>query len=222
MANMTAGRLSQTRRALLADIAAEIRDPRVVEAMACVPREEFVPVELRQSAYENMPLPIGYGQTISQPLIVALMTDALLLQGSEKVLEIGTGSGYQTAVLSQLARHVVSVERVPALAERATRVLNNLGAANAEVRVGGDFLGWPGEAPYDAILVTAAAPEVPRELLEQLGSGGRLVIPVGSRELQELVRIVKTPEGALRHNLGPCRFVPLLGRAAWPGEAPPV
>jgi len=219
MANVTADRLSQARRALLADISAEIRDTRVVEAIARVPREEFVPEEVRQSAYENMPLPIGYGQTISQPLIVAMMTEALLLSGGEKVLEIGTGSGYQTALLSQLADHVVTVERIPPLAERAQRILSELGYANVEVHMGGDGLGWPESAPYDAIIVTAAAPEVPRELLEQLSSGGRLVIPVGSRELQELVRIVKTPEGALRHNLGPCRFVPLLGRSAWPNYA---
>jgi len=122
-------------------------------------------------------------------------------------------------LLSQLAKRVVTVERIPPLAERAARVLGRLGYDNIEVHAGGDGLGWPEEAPYDAIIVTAAAPEVPRELLEQLGRGGRLVIPVGSRELQELVRIVKTPEGALRHNLGPCRFVPLLGRSAWPGYA---
>ena len=217
MGNVTADRLSQARRSLLTDISAEVKDPRVIEAIGRVRREEFVPEEVRQAAYENMPLPIGYGQTISQPLIVALMTEALLLSGAEKVLEIGTGSGYQTALLSQLAKHVVSVERIEPLAERAARVLREQGCANVEVHVGGDILGWPEQAPYDAIIVTAAAPEVPRELLDQLGNGGRLVIPVGSRELQELVRIVKTPEGALRHNLGPCRFVPLLGRSAWPG-----
>ena len=166
MANVTADRLSQARRALLADISVEIKDPRVVEAIARVPREEFLPEEMRQSAYENMPLPIGYGQTISQPLIVAMMTEALLLNGSEKVLEIGTGSGYQTALLSQLAKHVVTVERIPPLAERAARVLSGLGHANVEVHEGGDVLGWPQGAPYDAIIVTAAAPEVPRELLD--------------------------------------------------------
>ena len=219
MVNVAADRLSQARRALLADISVEIKDTRVVEAIARLPREEFVPEEVRQSAYENMPLPIGYGQTISQPLIVAMMTESLLLNGSEKVLEIGTGSGYQTALLSRLANHVVSVERIPALAERAAAVLSRLGYSNVEVHSGGDGLGWPQAAPYDAIIVTAAAPEVPRELLDQLGSGGRLAIPVGSRDLQELVRIVKTPEGALRHNLGPCRFVPLLGRSAWPGHS---
>jgi len=219
MPNVSADRVSRARGALLADLAAEVKDPRVVDAIARVPRELFVPPELRQSAYENMPLPIGYGQTISQPLIVALMTEALLLGGSENVLEIGTGSGYQTAVLSLLAAHVVSVERIPPLAERAKELLGELGYGNVEVHVGGEVLGWAPSAPYDAIIVTAAAPEVPRELLEQLGQGGRLVIPVGSRDLQELVRIVKMPEGALRHNLGPCRFVPLLGRGAWPGQA---
>jgi protein-L-isoaspartate(D-aspartate) O-methyltransferase len=153
-------------------------------------------------------------------LIVALMTQALLLTGSEKVLEIGAGSGYQTAILAQLADEVVSVERVGPLAERARKVLRELGYTNVEVHADGDVLGWPEEGPYNAIIVTAAAPEVPRELLEQLAPGGRLVIPVGSRDLQELVRIVKTPEGALRHNLGPCRFVPLLGRGAWPAQTP--
>ncbi len=219
MANVGADRLSRARSVLLANLAVEVKDPRVVDAIARVPREAFVPPELRQSAYENMPLPIDYGQTISQPLIVALMTEALLLGGSEKVLEIGTGSGYQTAVLSLLAAHVVSVERIPPLAERAKELLGELGYGNVEIHVGGEVLGWAPSDPYDAIIVTAAAPEVPRELLEQLGQGGRLVIPVGSRDLQELVRIVKTPEGALRHNLGPCRFVPLLGRGAWPGQA---
>lgn len=219
MPNVGADRVSWARGALLASLAAEVKDPRVVDAIARVPREAFVPPESRQSAYENMPLPIGYGQTISQPLIVALMTEALLLVGTENALEIGTGSGYQTAVLSLLAAHVVSVERIPPLAERAKELLGELDYGNVAVHVGGEVLGWAPSAPYDAIIVTAAAPEVPRELLEQLGQGGRLVIPVGSRDLQELVRIVKTPEGALRHNLGPCRFVPLLGRGAWPGQA---
>src|SRR5947208_1198291 len=148
MANVAADRLSQARRALLADISVEIKDTRVVAAIARLPREEFVPEEVRQSAYENMPLPIGYGQTISQPLIVAMMTEALLLNGSEKVLEIGTGSGYQTALLSKLANHVVSVERIPALAERAAAVLSRLGYSNVEVHSGGRDLGWPEEAPY--------------------------------------------------------------------------
>jgi protein-L-isoaspartate(D-aspartate) O-methyltransferase len=219
MANNGREKERRSRDALIAGLAIEIEDRRVLEAIERVPREAFVPEDLRHAAWENIPLPIGYGQTISQPLIVALMTQALLLTGDEKVLEIGTGSGYQAAVLAELANHVVSVERVPPLAERARKVLKELGYTNVEVRVGGDGLGWPSEGPYDGIIVTAAAPEIPRELLEQLTLGGRLVIPVGGRDMQELVRIVKTPEGALRHNLGPCRFVPLLGKGAWPAPA---
>ena len=220
MANNGSKQLIGAREALVAGLAAEIGDGRVLDAIARIPREAFVPEPFQHSAYENIPLPIGYGQTISQPLIVALMTQALLLTGNEKVLEIGTGSGYQSAILAQLAGHVVSIERIGPLAERAREVLRQLEYKNVEVHDGGDGLGWPAAAPYDAIIVTAAAPEVPRELLDQLALGGRLVIPVGGRELQELVRIVKTHEGALRHNLGPCRFVPLLGKGAWPAQAP--
>lgn len=207
---------TQTRDALIRELSSEINDDRVLEAMRRVPREAFVPEDLRYAAYENRPQPIGHDQTISQPLMVALMTQALLLTGDETVLEIGTGSGYQAAILSLLARHVVTVERVAALAEEAEERLERLGYANIEVHAVDELLGWPDGGPYDAIAVTAAAPEVPRPLLNQLAMGGRLVIPVGSRDLQELVRIVKTPQGAQRHNLGPCRFVPLLGSAAWP------
>lgn len=220
MANNGTEKLIRAREALVAGLMAEIGDGRVLAAIAGVRREAFVPEPFQHSAYENIPLPIGYGQTISQPLIVALMTHALLLTGNEKVLEIGTGSGYQTAILAQLASHVVSVERIGPLAERAWEVLRQLEYTNVEVHAGGEGLGWPAAAPYDAIIVTAAAPEIPRELLDQLGPGGRLVIPVGGRDLQELVRIVKTPDGARRHNLGPCRFVPLLGKGAWPAQAP--
>jgi protein-L-isoaspartate(D-aspartate) O-methyltransferase len=175
-----------------------------------------VPEDRRAAAYENQPLPIGYGQTISQPLIVAMMTAALLLKGDETVLEIGTGSGYQAAILSLLAKRVVSVERVTELANEAEDRLRRLGYGNVEVHAVGETLGWPEDGPYDGIIVTAAAPDVPLTLLNQLAMDGRLVIPVGSRDMQELVRIVKTAEGAQRHNLGPCRFVPLLGRSAWP------
>jgi protein-L-isoaspartate(D-aspartate) O-methyltransferase len=205
-----------TRDQLLRELARDVSDARVLDAMRRVPREAFVPENLRFAAYENQPLPIGHDQTISQPLMVALMTQALLLTGEEQVLEVGTGSGYQAAVLSLLARYVVTVERVAALAEAAEERLTRLGYANVEVHAVEDVLGWPDGAPYDGIIVTAAAPEVPLALLNQLAMGGRLVIPVGGRELQELVRIVKTPQGAQRHNLGPCRFVPLLGSAAWP------
>lgn len=210
--------LTRTREDLIRELSADITDKRVLDAMRRVPREAFVPEDLRYAAYENRPQPIGHDQTISQPLMVALMTQALLLTGEENVLEVGTGSGYQAAVLSLLARYVVTVERVVPLAEAAEQKLERLGYANVEVHSVTDELGWPQGAPYDAILVTAAAPEVPLPLLNQLAMGGRLVIPVGSRDLQELVRIVKTPQGAQRHNLGPCRFVPLLGAAAWPGR----
>jgi protein-L-isoaspartate(D-aspartate) O-methyltransferase len=204
------------RERLIAELAAEVKDTRVLDAIRRVPREEFVDRDVRYAAYENRPLPIGHGQTISQPLIVALMAQALLLSGDEKVLEVGTGSGYQAAVLSLLARQVVSVERVAPLAHAAAQRLERLGYRNVEVHVVEEVLGWPDGAPYDAIVVAAAAPEVPLALLNQLAVGGRLVIPVGARNLQELVRIVKTPAGAQRHNLGPCRFVPLLGSSAWP------
>ncbi len=207
--------LSRSKTALLAELAQDVSDRRVLDSIARAPRERFVPPELRIHAYENRPLPIGHGQTISQPLIVALMTQGLLLHGDEKVLEVGTGSGYQAALLSQMAAEVVSVERVPELAERAARVLAELGYGNVSVQVAGETLGWPEGAPYDAIIVTAAAPRVPQELMDQLSRGGRMVIPVGSRDLQELVRAVKSPEGPALTNLGPCRFVPLLGPGAW-------
>jgi len=210
--------LEGARASLLAELAHDIGDERVRDAMSRVPREEFVGAEAAAVAYQNRPLPIGHGQTISQPLMVALMTEALTLKGDERVLEVGTGSGYQAALISLLAAHVVSVERVPELAVSSAERLARLGYSNVEVHEVTDTLGWPDGAPYDAIIVTAASPEVPRELLDQLAMNGRLVLPVGSRNLQELVRIVKTPEGARRYNLGSCRFVPLLGRGAWPDQ----
>lgn len=198
----------------------EIRDERVLAAMRDVPREAFVPPDVRRYAYDDRPLPIGYGQTISQPLIVALMTAALDLSGDERVLEIGTGSGYQAAILSRLCRHVVSVERVPELAERAAETLRLLGYDNVEVHVARDSLGWPEGAPYDAVLVTAAAPRIPRALLNQLAPAGRMVVPVGSRRVQQLVRLERTDRGPVLRRLGECRFVPLIGLEAWkPVEA---
>ncbi len=220
MASAETEKLSRDKRALLQEIGRDVSDRRVLDAIESVPREIFLPEELRGFAYENRPLPIGYGQTISQPLIVAMMTEALMLKGDERVLEVGTGSGYQAAVLSLLAERVVTVERIAPLADRAAEVLREGGYDNIEVHVSGDEIGWPAGAPYDGIVVTAASPEIPLELLSQLGMGGRLVIPVGSRDLQELVRVVKTPGGAQRHNLGACRFVPLLGRGAWPTTLP--
>ncbi len=195
-----------------------VRNQDVLRAMRKVPRHRFVPEELVRLAYEDQPLPIGHGQTSSQPFIVASMTELLEVGAGDRVLEIGTGSGYQAALLSLLAQRVVTVERVPPLADEARERLAELGYSNVEVHVSEDSLGWVEGAPYDAIAVTAGAPEVPMELIKQLADGGRLVIPVGSRDLQELVRITKTPQGARRNNLGGCRFVPLLGESAWPDQ----
>jgi len=199
----------------------EVRDERILAAMGRVPREHFVPPGLRRFAYEDRPLPIGHGQTISQPLMVALMTDALHLQGDERVLELGTGSGYQAALLAELAAHVVTVERLPELAEQSCRRLRELGYETIEVHTAVDALGWPQGAPYDAILVTAGAPRVPRSLLQQLAPGGRLVIPVGERRVQQLLHVTRAPGGTTVQKLGECRFVPLIGRGAWSeAEAP--
>jgi len=206
------------RAELLKQLSPGIRDKRVLEAMSRVPRECFVAPEMRQFAYEDRPLPIGFGQTISQPFIIALMTEALGLSGQEKVLEVGAGSGYQAAILTELARQVITVERLPALAKSAQKVLNSLGYGNVSVYVGQKTLGWPAEAPYDAIIVTAAAPRVPDSLLDQLRVGGRLVIPVGSRYDQDLYKITKRRKRNIVHNLGGCRFVPLIGEGAWEEE----
>jgi protein-L-isoaspartate(D-aspartate) O-methyltransferase len=183
--------------------------------MKRVPREAFVPPEHYYAAYEDMPLSIGFGQTISQPFIVALMVQALELEGEEKVLELGTGSGYEAAILAELARQVITVEIIPELTESAKRVLQKLGYTNVEVHLAGETLGWMEEAPYDAIIVSAGAPFIPQALLGQLKWGGRLVIPVGSRWQQELVKVTRRLEGNEIVNLGACYFVPLVGRDAW-------
>jgi protein-L-isoaspartate(D-aspartate) O-methyltransferase len=180
-----------------------------------VPRELFVSPDYYYAAYEDMPLSIGFGQTISQPFIVALMTQALKLKGDEKVLELGTGSGYQTAILAELAKRIVSIERIDKLAESAKKVLDKLGCANVEIHNAGETLGWPDGAPYDAIIVTAGAPHIPDILLEQLAPGGRMVIPVGSRWEQDLLKVIKRKRKHLVKNLGGCRFVPLIGPGAW-------
>ncbi len=203
------------RARLVAQLRPDIKDNRVIEAMARVPRECFVPLEEQHLAYEDMPLPIGFGQTISQPYIVALMTQALELSGDQKVLEVGTGSGYQTAVLAELAQLVITTERVAALAERANTVLASLSYTNIEVHLAGETLGWPKGAPYEAILVTAGAPSVPSDLVAQLAIDGRLVIPVGSRYEQELYRVTKQQRENIIEKLGGCRFVPLVGKGAW-------
>jgi len=203
------------RARLIESLSAEIKDKRVLAAMSRVPRERFVPPENRHLAYEDIPLPIGLEQTISQPFIIALMTEALELTGNEKVLEIGTGSGYQAAILAELARLVVTVERLPALAKAAKKVLDSLGYTNIETHLSKETLGWPKAAPYDAIMVTAGAPEVPPDLLAQLAIGGRLVVPVGSRYLQELYKITRQRKKNKVQDLGGCRFVSLIGKGAW-------
>ena len=212
---MTGMDLEKAKAALIKHLSWEIADKRVVEAMKRVPREAFVPQEYYHAAYEDRPLSIGFGQTISQPFIVALMIQALELKGDEKVLELGTGSGYEAAVLAELAKQVVTVEIIPELAESAKRVLEKLGYSNIEVHIAGKTLGWLEDAPYDAIIVSAGAPSIPQILLGQLSWGGRLVIPVGSHWQQELMKISKDKEGNKVENLGACYFVPLIGEGAW-------
>jgi len=187
-------------------------DPRVLAAMAKVPRHEFVPLDVAYAAYENGPLPIGHGQTISQPYIVALMTDLLQPEAEDVILEVGTGSGYQAAVLSLLVRQVYSVEVVQALAEEAAARLKRLAYNNIETRWGDGYHGWPEHAPYDGIIVTAAAPEVPQPLIDQLKPGGRLIVPVGGRFTgQDLVVLEKDKQGQIhRRSVLPVAFVPLI------------
>jgi protein-L-isoaspartate(D-aspartate) O-methyltransferase len=200
-----------------------IEDPRVLQAMRDIPRHLFVPPHQRAMAYEDMPLAIGHEQTISQPLMVAMMTAALQLRGHERVLEIGTGSGYQAAILSRLAVVVFSVERIPELAAQARATLAMAGIRNVHVFVGDGSLGLPEHGPYDAIVVTAASPKVPPALIGQLKPGGRLIIPVGDRHEQTLMRVTATDHGAQVERLGGCRFVPLIGQQGWiGGETPEV
>jgi protein-L-isoaspartate(D-aspartate) O-methyltransferase len=203
------------RARLLSQLKTEISDERVLAAMSRVPREKFISQGQQHLAYENSPLPIGLNQTISQPLIVGIMTQALELTGSERVLEIGTGSGYQTAILAELAQEVITVERLPELAESSEQTLKKMGYTNITVHVSGEMLGWPEEAPYDAIIVTAGAPEIPPELISQLKINGILVIPVGSRYLQELYKVIRQEKENKVINLGGCRFVSLIGKGAW-------
>ena len=189
-----------------------VHDERVLDAMLRVPRHEFVPSSWKSAAYDDRPLPIGHDQTISQPYIVAFMTEALELDGTEKVLEIGTGSGYQAAVLGTLAKEVFTIEIVEPLARRATGVLAELGYDNVHVRCGDGYRGWPEEAPFDAIMVTAAPDHVPQPLLDQLAVGGRLIVPVGSWD-QNLVLLERTETGLERREVLPVRFVPMTGEA---------
>jgi protein-L-isoaspartate(D-aspartate) O-methyltransferase len=204
------GRMVDTQLALRG-----ISDPRVLAAMRRVPRHRFVPESLWDQAYNDYPLPIGEEQTISQPYIVALMTEALELKGPERVLEVGTGSGYQAAILAELVARVFTIDRLPNLAEQAQKIFQVLGYKNIQLRVGDGTLGWPEESPFDAILVTAGAPQVPRPLVEQLAADGRLVIPVGDRFSQTLTLVRKTASGLKYEYHGGCRFVRLIGQHGW-------
>jgi len=195
-----------------------IRDPAVIVAMRKVPRHLFVEEALQNQAYSDHPLPIGEKQTISQPYMVALMTEAMQLKGMEKVLEVGAGSGYQTAILAEIAFKVFSVERIRSLTIQARKLLYDLGYLNVEIKFSDGTLGWVEESPFDAIIVTAGSPGIPQPLVDQLAIGGRLVIPVGDSTDQELVRITRTEEGVKREDLGGCRFVKLIGQHGWEEE----
>ena len=219
---MTALELARARHAMVEQQIARrgVTSPRVLEAMRQVPREAFLPDSMRELAYEDSPLPIGEKQTISQPYIVALMTEALALRGNEKVLEIGTGSGYAAAVLAHLASDVYTVERIGSLAERSAALLGRLGYGNVRVKHADGTRGWAEEAPFDAIVVAAGAPEVPASLKSQLKIGGRLVIPVGTyRRAQELVRVTRLSEDEYKtENLADVRFVSLVGAEGWEAD----
>jgi protein-L-isoaspartate(D-aspartate) O-methyltransferase len=198
--------------------ARDITDARVLKAMETIPRHLFVDEGLIEQAYNDNPLPIDANQTISQPYIVALMTQAMELKPTERVMEIGTGSGYQTAILASLAFRIFSVERIAALASKARKILDQLNYYNVAIRVGDGSYGWKEEAPFDAIITTAAVPEIPSYLLEQLAVGGRLIAPVGNRNVQNLYKVTclsKNPQDIKKEELGGCRFVSLIGESGW-------
>lgn len=192
-----------------------IRDAGLLEAMGKIPRHRFVGKEMKDEAYADRPLPIGNGQTISQPYMVALMTEALQLTGKEKILEIGTGSGYQAAILAELSSWVYTVEKFPDLLEKAVDVLRELGYDNFSAKVGDGTLGWEEHQPFDSIIVTAGAPDIPRALQDQLAEGGRMLIPVGDRFLQDMILVTRKEGDLERQSLGGCRFVPLTGEQGW-------
>lgn len=194
-----------------------IRDQRVLNAFLDVPRHKFVEEYLKYKAYDDYPLSIGYGQTISQPYMVALMTETLSPKPEDTILEIGTGSGYQAAILSRLCSTVYSIERISTLASRARKLLDELGYYNVHIRIGDGTMGLPQDAPYDGIIVTAGAPHVPEALVEQLKEDGRLVIPVGDQSIQDLKRFTRTKDGVKEESMGGCRFVKLIGKNGWSG-----
>lgn len=196
-------------------VARGVKDERVLAVMRKVPRHEFLPEVIRGMAYNDNALPLGEGQTLSQPYMVALMTELLGLTGTERVLEIGTGSGYQAAVLAELCEKVYTVERIKKLADRARATLDRLRYSSVAIKVYDGTYGWKEMAPFDAIMVTAGSPDIPAPLVEQLKEGGRLVIPVGERFGQELVRVTKTKEGTVSERNIPCVFVPLIGNHGW-------
>jgi len=195
-----------------------IKGAKVIAAMKKIPRHLFVEEALQSQAYTDHPLPIGEKQTISQPYMAALMTEALLLTGKEKVLEIGTGSGYQTAILAELSEKVFSIERIRPLAIRARKLLYELGYFNVEIKIFDGTFGWVEESPFGAIMVTAGSPDIPQPLIDQLTTGGRLVIPVGDAFVQDLFRVTKTETGVKKEDLGGCRFVKLIGKYGWEAE----
>jgi len=204
------------RRMVETQIAARgVKDERVLAAMTDIPRHLFVPSTFREAAYNDSPLPIGKGQTISQPYIVGVMTELLMVKPEDRVLEIGSGSGYQAAILGKLAKSVITIERIPEVADLARENLSSVGITNVTVITGDGTIGYPGDAPYDAILITAATPSVPPPLIDQMAEGGRLVAPVGSRDLQELVRLTRKEGRTTRELFGGVVFVPLLGEYGW-------
>jgi protein-L-isoaspartate(D-aspartate) O-methyltransferase len=192
-----------------------IKDERVLNAMRKVPRHEFLPEAIRGMAYQDSALPLGEGQTMSQPYMVAVMSELMGLSGTERVLEIGTGSGYQAAVLAELCEKVYTVERIKVLADRARATLDRLGYRSVAIKVYDGTYGWKDMAPFDAIIVTAGSPDIPGPLVEQLKEGGRMVIPVGERYEQMLIKVIKTPEGFVTDRNIPCVFVPLIGNHGW-------
>ena len=219
---MTPAEAGQRRESMVSEqlAARGIRDKRVLAAMRTVPRERFVDESMRDRAYEDSPLPIGYGQTISQPYMVARMCELAELAGDEAVLEIGAGSGYQAAILSQLARQIYAVELKPELGERAAQRMQTLGYGNVEIGVFDGTYGWRERAPFDTIIVAAGAPEIPPLLVDQLADGGRLVIPVGPRQGQRLAIVQRHGETFETQWATPCAFVDLVGRYGWGGEGP--